>query len=250
MSKKQQLRELQIREQRRKSMITLGIVGGVALLLVGALVVGSLLTRQNLPPLPEPIASTRELPANAGASSRDWGPANAPVKIEEFMDYQCPVCGTFNKTNEAAIVAAFSATGKVRYEVKYYPVVDTITNGRESSDAGQAAVCAAEQDKFWPMHNTLFANQFAEGRGTFSKPRIKQIAALVPGLNAATFATCLDSDKNTKVVQSDSVEAQRRGVNSTPSFFINGQRMNSNAIPTLDDFKREIARIAPGVSLN
>ncbi len=250
MSKKQQLRELQRREQRRKTIITVAVIAGAAVVLVGALVIGGLLTRQNLPPLPAPVSSNREFPANAEVNGRAWGPANASIKIEEFMDYQCPVCGSFNKSNEPDIVKALAATGKVRYEIKYLPVVDTITNGRESSDAGQAALCAAEQNKFWPMHNTLFANQFAEGRGTFSKPRIKQIAALVDGLNADTFAACLDGDKNASRVQSDAAEATRRGANSTPTFYINGQRFTAATIPTLDDFKKEIARIAPAISLN
>jgi protein-disulfide isomerase len=72
------------------------------------------------------------------------------------------------------------------------------------------------------MHDKLFASQQGENQGAFSKENLKKIAAdVVP--DTATFNECLDSGKYTQQVQSDTAIAQRLGVQSTPSFLVNGQ---------------------------
>ncbi len=72
------------------------------------------------------------------------------------------------------------------------------------------------------MHDKLFASQKGENQGAFSKDNLKQIAAGM-GLDTAVFNECLDSGKYTQQVQSDTAIAQRIGVQSTPSFLVNGQ---------------------------
>lgn len=94
--------------------------------------------------------------------------------------------------------------------------------GPESLWAGEASECAAEQDAFWAYHDRLFEAQSGENRGAFSKENLKQIAAEL-GLEQEAFDECLDSGKYASVVQAETQQARSLGVQSTPSFLINGR---------------------------
>ena len=104
----------------------------------------------------------------------------------------------------------------------------SVAGGTESRDAGQAAMCAADQGKFWQMHRTIFANQLITGEentGNLSKARLKQIAATVPGIEAGAFASCLDGDKYASQITTNMNDATTQKVDSTPTFFVNGRKM-------------------------
>ena len=94
--------------------------------------------------------------------------------------------------------------------------------GEESLWAGEASECAADQDAFWEYHDLLFENQAGENRGAFNKDSLKQLAVDL-GLDEAAFNECLDSGKNLSRVQSETTFARSIGVQSTPSFLINGK---------------------------
>jgi protein-disulfide isomerase len=93
----------------------------------------------------------------------------------------------------------------------------------ESVQAARAAECALDQgaDKFWLYHDLLYANQGA-GRGAFSKSRLIRYAEQI-GLDLDEFRTCLNSNAKAAEVQSDLAEGNSSGVNSTPTWFLNGQ---------------------------
>jgi protein-disulfide isomerase len=183
-------------------------------------------------------------PPNAEPNARAWGPADAPIQVVEYVDYECESCGYFAKTYEAEVIEAFAASGKVRFEIRNAPF-----HGEGSRNAAQAAYCAAEQNAFWPMHDSLFLNQPAvEGTGpqVFSIARLSELGAQL-GLGDA-FAQCLSSGKYAAQVEADYAETERVGVTGTPTFFINGQAYP--AILSTDDFRRIFAEIAPEVDLN
>ncbi len=96
------------------------------------------------------------------------------------------------------------------------------SRGTESHYAAQAAECANQQGKFWEYHDKLFQVWTGENVGTFTKPKLKQYAADLK-LDSGKFNTCLDSDATLPAVNADIAEANRLGVNSTPTFFINGK---------------------------
>ena len=93
-------------------------------------------------------------------------------------------------------------------------------------DSAVGAICAAEQDLFWPYHDTLFANQTG-GAAVLQKDFLEQIAIAI-GANSRQFNDCMDSGSARRTVNDLRSEGQRLGVNSTPTFFINGAPVNGN----------------------
>jgi protein-disulfide isomerase len=138
------------------------------------------------------------------------GNKEAPVTIVEFSDFQCPYCSrarpTVNKVREVY-------GDKVRMIFRNFP----LQMHAEAPKAGEAAVCAGEQGKFWEMHDRLFADQ--------SKLQVNELKAhaIALGLDPALFNPCLDSGKHASDVQKDTEEGASYGVSGTPAFFINGR---------------------------
>ncbi len=96
------------------------------------------------------------------------------------------------------------------------------SGGTESHYAAQAAECANQQGMFWEYHDKLFDVWTGENVGTYTKPKLKQYAADLK-LDTGKFNTCLDTDATLSVVNADVAEADRLGVNGTPTFFMNGK---------------------------
>lgn len=190
------------------------------------------------------VVSEHPAPPNAEPNGRAWGPADAPIQVIEYADYECESCGYFARTYEAEVIEAFAATGKVRFEIRNAPF-----HGEGSRNAAAAAYCAAEQNAFWPMHDTLFLNQpQVEGTGpqVFSAARLNEMASTL-GLDTAAFGQCLGSGKYAAQVEADYAETERVGVTGTPTFVINGQMYP--AILSTDDLRRIFAAVAPEVDL-
>ena len=115
--------------------------------------------------------------------------------------------------------------------------------GPESQWSAEASECAADQNAFWEFHDYLFEHQSGENQGAFSKDNLKQIAASLD-LDTTAFNECLDSGKYTQVVQEQSEIARQLGVQSTPTFAINGQGLvgaqpYENFQPIIDSFLTE-----------
>ena len=146
------------------------------------------------------------------------GPAEAPVTVIEFSDFQCPFCARVNPTL-AKLQEAYP--GKVRIVFRDLPLLNIHKN---AGHAAEAAHCANDQGKFWEMHDRLFANQ-----QKLSPAELKEHAVAL-GLDATAFNQCLDSGKYTADWRRDAEEASRLGLSGTPAFFING-RLISGAQP-------------------
>ena len=165
------------------------------------------------------------------ASDPVRGPAAAPITIVEFSDYQCPFCARVNPTL-AKVRETYG--DKVRIIFKDYP----LPNHPEAPKAAEAAHCAAEQKKYWEMHDAMFANQRA-----LQVPVLKQTARSI-GLDGTAFDQCIDSDKYAATVRGGAQLGERMGVNSTPTLYINGRAL-IGAMP-FENFKaiidEELAR--------
>lgn len=101
--------------------------------------------------------------------------------------------------------------------------------GPESNWAAEASECADDQGAFWAFHDKLFASQAGENQGAFSKENLKKFAVDLK-LNANAFNACLESGKYAAAVNSDTTSLQSFGVESTPTFVINGRPI-AGALP-------------------
>ncbi len=138
------------------------------------------------------------------------GPADAPITIVEFSEYQCPFCARVTPTLKAL---EQKYAGKIRFVFKDFP----LQNHLQAPKAAEAAHCAGDQGKYWELHDRLFANQ-----QLLQVPELKKHAAAI-GLDQAAFDTCLDSGKHADNVQADLDLGSQMGVGSTPTLYINGR---------------------------
>ncbi len=153
----------------------------------------------------------RQVVATAGRPTK--GPADAPIEMIEFSDFQCPFCLQANPT----VTRVLQTYGdRIRFVYRHYP----LPNHADARPAAEAAECAAEQDKFWPYHDRLFAKS-----GKLADADLKQAAAEA-GLDGGRFSGCLDSRKYTAQVDADIKAGNDAGVSATPTFFINGRLVN------------------------
>ena len=111
----------------------------------------------------------------------------------------------------------YAGTGLVRYEFNDFAFL-----GQESLRAAEAATCADEQGSFWQYHDTIFLNQRGENGGAFADENLRTFAAAI-GLDEGDFNTCLGSNRHRNEINDGIVEARDFGVQSTPSFRINGE---------------------------
>lgn len=144
------------------------------------------------------------------------GDSNAPVTIIEFSDFQCPYCGRFYAQVEPRIRQEYVDRGIVRLGYWHFAFL-----GAESQWAAEASECAAEQGAFWEYHDYLFEHQNGENKGAFSKDNLKQFAADLE-LDTVAFNECLDSGRYADLVQSFTQMGRQIGVQSTPTFVVNG----------------------------
>jgi protein-disulfide isomerase len=153
------------------------------------------------------------------------GPAEAPVTIIEFSDFQCPYCRRVHPTLKRLM---HEYQGRVKFVYRNFPLRNIHPQAQKAAEAAQ---CAAEQDQFWPYHDKLFSTS------RLQVDDLKKYAQEL-GLNTEQFNTCLDTDKYASKIEQDLQAGAKAGVNATPSFFVNGQPV-SGAIP-YDDFKELI----------
>jgi protein-disulfide isomerase len=139
------------------------------------------------------------------------GNASAKVMLLEFSDYQCPFCGRHFRDTMPQIEKEYIETGKIRYGFKDFPIESL---HRQAVKAHEAANCAADQNKYWPMHNRLFMYPNPLG-----PDELKAHASAV-GVELGAFQQCLESGKHTKTVQESVNYAVSSGITGTPAFFL------------------------------
>jgi protein-disulfide isomerase len=139
------------------------------------------------------------------------GDAKAKVVLIEFSDYQCPYCMDYFTSTYRRLIADYVKTGKVKYVVRDLPGESIHPNALQ---AAQAARCAADQGKFWEMHDSLFTNQRSLGSTGITD------SASAAGLDAAKFSACFDSNKYVEGIRKEANEALQLGAKGTPAFFL------------------------------
>jgi protein-disulfide isomerase len=177
---------------------------------------------------------------NAGPSQGYLiGKVDAPVKILEFADFECPSCGGWATVTEPDVRTRIINAGLANLTYYDFP----LTQHRNTLAASNAAACADEQGKFWAMHDRLFQAQDEwNGEATEApKPFFKRYASEA-GLDVAKWESCFDSRKYQKRISANLADGLRRGVNSTPTFII-GNRLYPG-MRTYDELKRLVDSLA------
>jgi protein-disulfide isomerase len=203
----------------------------VAIAVVGA---GAILYLTKSPPAGNDPASAQAAYAALQRNYAKAGPPKpyvmgnpkAPVVIEEFADFECPVCGSFATVTEPDVRKQIIEPGLAYYKYYDFP----LAQHRNTQFASNAAACADEQGKFWQMHDQIFAGQDAWGLNPDGETQVtdnpKPIFmgyAKAIGLNTTQFEQCYDTKKYQSRVDANAAEGFRRNVGQTPTFFINGK---------------------------
>ena len=165
------------------------------------------------------------------------GPKDSKVVLVEYSDFECPACAAFYPQVEELNK---ELGGKLLFAYRHFP----LPQHKNAELAAYAAEAAGKQGKFWEMHSMLFENQSEWSESKNAEEIINKYAESV-GLNMEKFKNDIDSSEIKDKVASDKRSALRARVNSTPTFFLNGEKMEG--FKSYDEFKN-IVREAVGIN--
>ncbi len=239
MSKRQARREEMRRKAARSRLLAIGLIS------VGAIFIAFLFIYPQMKPVGEIIIPEKETYKQVEMTS--LGDPNAPVKIDVYEDFQCPACRNFSSAVEPLIIINLVETGKVFYTFHHYPFIDggSASNGGESDQAANAAMCAAEQGKFWDMKAIIYANWNSENMGAYADRRLIAFAENA-GLDMEQFNACFEANKYLDQIQADFDKGLELGVTGTPSVFVNGQIINPGFVPSYDEIAAAVEAALSG----
>jgi len=204
----------QLAKRSRGAMVILLLVAAVAFGVAKARAGGSL----RLTPL---VTPTHAL-AGTGGDGELLGKASAPVLVEEYGDFQCGPCATFQQ-DVGPTIQRLAAQGSIRFV--FHPVA---FSGTDAYHAAAAATCAGDEGRFWPFHDRLYRDATQgpaagqAGLGGLSKADLITLGQQV-GLTDQRFTTCVQHGTYEPWARKVTVDATRRGVTGAPAIFVNSQ---------------------------
>ena len=207
------------RDSKKPFFVILGVVAVVGIALIAMQARGSGPTPQIVAELP---------PGDAGkAEPYVYGRADAPVIIAEFADFECPACAQFATLTEPDIRKRLADPGQVSIRFYDFP----LDQHRNSVLASLSAACAADQNKFWEMHDRIFAGQDAwatrpgESDASANRRGSRLFAeyARAIGLDEAAWSTCVEEQRHLGRIRANRQLGIQRQVRSTPTFIVGGQ---------------------------
>lgn len=177
--------------------------------------------------------SYKKIPNQIEATDWTKGNKEAKVTLIEYSDFQCPACGAFYPIVES-LVAEFDS--HILFAYRHYPLKTVHEN---AVIGAQAAESAGKQGKFWEMHDKLFANQdqWSSKSSTEAKQNFADYAKEI-GLDVEKFKQDLESNEVADIVEGSYKTATDAGLNSTPTFFLNGEQIRNPK--NLEDFRTVI----------
>jgi protein-disulfide isomerase len=165
--------------------------------------------------------------------ARIQGSTSAPLWVIEVSDFQCPYCKQWHDQTYNAFLDQYVKTGKVRLAYVNFP----LSSHAYAWPAAEAAMCAGAQNRFWPMHDSLFATQ-ARWESIPDPAPVFDSLARANGVEMQGWRDCVKSGKMKPLIQADHDRAERAGASATPSFMI-GDQLLTGAQP-LSEMQRVI----------
>jgi len=199
------------------------VIWGAAFLLLGGAVAGVFYLDSAEPSQPALLLDA--------VSPTDWtkGGKESKVTLIEYSDFQCPACGHYYPLVKQL---AQESGDKIQFAYRHFP----LPSHKNAELAARAAEAGGAQNKFWEMHDMIFEHQgeWSEKSAGDARNIFRQYAEKL-GLDTARFESDLDSDAVENKVENDRQSGLRSKVNSTPTFFLNGQKIQNPR--SYDEFK-------------
>lgn len=201
----------------------------IILLMIIAFLLGGITTKMTLQQtvvVPQPTTQGAQVPQPSTPPAKVTvanghfpvlGQDSAKVTIVEFADSRCPFCKSFHDDTLPQLTSDYINTGKVKLYWRQYPFL-----GPASVTAANALECANDQGHFWDLEDYFYKNQPSESdTSMFTTANLSQIAGTL-GMDPNQFQSCLSATSDQKNIDADMADAQKAGVNGTPTFFVNG----------------------------
>lgn len=158
------------------------------------------------------------------------------VTVVEFLDFECEACGAFYPVVEDL---REKYDGEITYVVRYFP----LPGHTNSTQAALAAEAAGQQDRFEDMYHRLFETQAQWGEQPEETPEVFRAFAVDLGLDMAAYDAAIADPATAQRVQSDKTDGEKLEVNSTPTFFIDGEKV---VLQEWDDLEQAIEKAVKG----
>lgn len=176
--------------------------------------------------------SNKNTVSNVTGELTSWkrGPDTATVKMVEYADFQCPACAQYHPL---VLELEKAYPNELQVQFRHFPLTQIHIHALNASRAAEAA---GRQGKFWEMHDMIFEKQTAWSGLTDPRPAFESYAKDL-GLNVEQFKA--DSENKDLVdggINADRAEGEKMGVNGTPTFYVNGKKVDANP-RSLDEFK-------------
>jgi len=226
-TKKEEKREAD-RAKAQKRMIKQAILWGITVLIIIGAAAGVVWTVKNGG---TPSATLGSIPE---VTTSDWirGGESSVTTIVEYSDFQCPACAAYYEVVKKIMDEELG--GKVKFVYRHFPLIETHL---QASLAVSASEAAGSQGKFWEMHDKLFENQTAWANNPKAREMFIGYAKEI-GLNVEEFTKSLDSKEGKEKAVNAYKASVKMGLNSTPSFFINGKKIQNPQ--SYEDFRNII----------
>jgi protein-disulfide isomerase len=153
-------------------------------------------------------------------AARSKGSPAAPVTVYEMSDFQCPYCARFWRETLPILEREYVSTGRVRLVYVNFP----LPMHRNAVPAAELAMCAAQQQKFWPVHDLLYRHQARWSNLSEPGPFFLALGDSA-GADRERLVECLRTGATRELVRSDANGSLQTGARSTPSFYIEGALM-------------------------
>ena len=175
-----------------------------------------------------PIATTGKATdslAKVADASRIQGSPSAKLWVIEVSDFQCPYCKEWHDATYQMLLSEYVKTGKIRMAYVNFP----LSIHAHAHEAAVTAMCAGAQDKFWQMHDALFASQAKWETAKDPAATFDSLATSV-GVQLTPYHACLSSPSIAALIAGDQERARGGGVSATPSFWV-GSKLIEGAVP-------------------